>query len=162
MANHPRTGIGYDVHPLTEGRPLILGGVRVEHSLGLAGHSDADVLTHAIIDGLLGAAGLNDIGTHFPDTEARWKDANSLELLVAAVELVGNAGYVAWNVDATVVIEQPKLAEHRAEMRANLATALSVPTDRVNVKATRGEKLGFVGRSEGAAAMAVVTVIEKG
>jgi len=152
------TGIGYDCHALAEGRRLVLGGVEIDHDRGLAGHSDADVLTHAIIDALLGAAGLGDIGQHFPDTDERYRDADSLELLRATVELLGREGLTVLHVDATVVIERPQLAAHRERMRSALSGALGVDPARVNVKATRGEGMGFVGRGEGAAALAVATV----
>jgi 2-C-methyl-D-erythritol 2,4-cyclodiphosphate synthase len=152
------TGIGWDVHRLAPGRPLILGGVRVESELGLEGHSDADVLTHAVIDALLGAIGAGDIGEHFPDTDERWKDANSLELLRHVDALLGERGAAVVNVDATIVLERPKLLDHKPAMRANLADVLALAPDRVNVKATRGEGLGFVGRIEGAAALAIATV----
>jgi 2-C-methyl-D-erythritol 2,4-cyclodiphosphate synthase len=154
-----RTGIGYDCHRFADGRRLILGGVRVEHDRGLEGHSDADVLTHAIIDALLGAAGLGDIGEHFPDTDERYRDADSIALLREAVGAVIAAGFEVVNVDATVVIERPKLAAYRAAMRRRLAEALGVEPDRVNVKATRGEGMGFVGRGEGATALAVATLM---
>jgi 2-C-methyl-D-erythritol 2,4-cyclodiphosphate synthase len=156
-----RTGLGYDCHQLVEGRRLILGGVEVPHSHGLLGHSDADVLTHAVIDALLGAAGLGDIGRHFPDTDERFRDADSLELLRTAVELVGGAGYAVGNVDVTVVLERPKLAAYAEAMRANLADALGVEPGRVNIKATRGEGMGFVGRQEGAAALAISTIVRR-
>jgi 2-C-methyl-D-erythritol 2,4-cyclodiphosphate synthase len=152
------TGIGWDSHRLVEGRPLILGGVAIPFERGLAGHSDADVLAHAVIDALLGAAGLGDIGEHFPDTDARWAGADSLELLRAVVALVGEAGQAVANVDSTVVMERPKLGPHRAEIRASLAAALGVAVERVNVKASTGEGMGFVGRGEGVAALAVVTL----
>jgi 2-C-methyl-D-erythritol 2,4-cyclodiphosphate synthase len=151
-------GLGYDTHRLVAGRPLVLGGVRIEHELGLAGHSDADVLTHAVMDALLGAAGLGDIGEHFPDTDERWRDADSIALLRDVAGLVAEEGLRVVNVDATVVIEQPKVAPHRAAMRARLAAALGVEERRVNVKATTGEGMGFVGRGEGAAAMAVAAL----
>jgi len=150
-----RTGLGFDSHRFAPGRRLILGGVEVPHDQGLAGHSDADVLTHAVIDALLGAAGLGDIGTHFPDTDPRFKDADSIQLLRTVVTYLGERGYVIGNVDATVVLERPKLAPYRDEIRATLAAALGLPEDAVNVKATTGEGMGFVGRGEGAAAMAV-------
>ena len=153
-----RTGLGYDCHRLEEGRRLVLGGVVVPHERGLLGHSDADVLTHAIIDALLGAAALGDIGQHFPDTDERYRDADSIELLRAAVSLLSERGFTIVNIDATVVIERPKLAPVREEIRARLASALGVGVDGVSVKATRGEGVGFVGREEGAAALAVVTV----
>jgi 2-C-methyl-D-erythritol 2,4-cyclodiphosphate synthase len=153
-----RTGLGYDCHRFEAGRRLILGGVEVQHSHGLAGHSDADVLTHAIIDALLGAAALGDIGQHFPDTDERYRDADSLELLRSTVELLTGSGYQVVNVDATVIIERPRVAPLRERIRTSLAQALGVELDQVSVKATRGEGMGFVGREEGAAAMAVATV----
>jgi 2-C-methyl-D-erythritol 2,4-cyclodiphosphate synthase len=152
------TGIGWDVHRLVADRPLILGGVRVESELGLAGHSDADVLTHALIDALLGAIGAGDIGEHFPDTDERWRGADSLELLRHVDALLGERGCHVVNVDATVIIERPKLGAHKQAMRERLADALDLAPDRVNVKATRGEGLGFLGRVEGAAALAIATV----
>jgi 2-C-methyl-D-erythritol 2,4-cyclodiphosphate synthase len=153
-----RTGLGYDAHRLVAGRPLVIGGVALESDLGLAGHSDADVLTHAIIDALLGAAALGDIGQHFPDDDPAYADADSLVLLHAASRRVADAGWEVANVDATVVLERPKLAPHRETMRANLAEAIGIDVPRVSVKATRGEGMGFVGRGEGAAALAVVTL----
>ena len=153
-----RTGIGYDSHRLVEGRPLILGGIHLPHEQGLAGHSDADVLTHAVIDALLGAAGLDDIGHHFPDTDERFKDADSIALLGEAISMVRMRELRIVNVDATVVIERPKLAPHREKIRASLAAALGLQPEYVNVKATTGEGIGFVGRGEGVAAMAVATL----
>ena len=153
-----RTGIGYDAHPFAPDRRLVLGGVEVPHELGLQGHSDADALTHAVIDALLGAAALGDIGLHFPDDDPAYAGADSLELLRRTVALVADEGFDVANVDATVMLERPRLAEHRDAMRANLAAALGVDVARVNVKATRGEGMGFVGRGEGAAALAVVTL----
>jgi 2-C-methyl-D-erythritol 2,4-cyclodiphosphate synthase len=150
-----RTGIGYDIHPFEQGRPLVLGGVRIAHEAGLGGHSDADVLAHAIIDALLGAAALGDIGQHFPPDDPRYRDANSLDLLRQAVELVAGAGYRVVNVDATVVAQAPKLSPHIAAMRAALAGALGVGEDAVSVKATTADRLGAVGRGEGIAALAV-------
>jgi len=152
------TGIGWDVHRLVPGRPLILGGVRIESELGLDGHSDADVLTHAVIDALLGAVGLGDIGEHFPDTDERWKDADSLELLRHVDALLAERGAAVVNVDATIMLERPKLLDHKPAMRTNLADVLALAPDRVNLKATRGEGMGFVGRVEGAAALAIATV----
>jgi 2-C-methyl-D-erythritol 2,4-cyclodiphosphate synthase len=152
------TGIGWDSHRLAEGRPLILGGVTIPHELGLAGHSDADVLAHAVIDALLGAAGLGDIGEHFPDTDPRWAGADSLALLRSVVGLVADARHAIAHVDTTVMMERPKLGPHRAEIRAALAGALGIPVERVNVKASTGEGMGFVGRGEGVAALAVVTL----
>jgi 2-C-methyl-D-erythritol 2,4-cyclodiphosphate synthase len=153
-----RTGIGWDSHRLTAGRPLILGGVTIPYDKGLDGHSDADVLTHAVIDALLGAAGLDDIGALFPDTDAAYKDADSLALLRDVVGRVAAAGYAVVNVDTTVVMERPKLSPHRADIRAMLAAALGVGEGDVNVKASTGEGLGFVGRGEGVAALAVATL----
>jgi 2-C-methyl-D-erythritol 2,4-cyclodiphosphate synthase len=153
-----RTGIGWDVHPLVPGRPLVLGGVQVPSDAGLDGWSDADVLTHAIIDALLGAAGLGDIGERYPDTDERWRGADSLALLADVRGGLAEAGAAVVNVDATVILERPRLAERKGEMRAGLAGALEVAVERVNVKATRGEGLGFLGRAEGAAALAIATV----
>lgn len=153
-----RTGIGWDSHRLVEGRRLVLGGIELEHDRGLAGHSDADVLTHAVIDALLGAAGLDDIGAHFPDTDPDYKDADSMALLRTVVARVSAAGYAIGNVDTTVVMERPKLSPRRAEIRASLAAGLGVAVAAVNVKASTGEGLGFVGRGEGVAALAVATV----
>jgi 2-C-methyl-D-erythritol 2,4-cyclodiphosphate synthase len=153
-----RTGLGFDTHAFAPGRPLILGGVEVPHEQGLAGHSDADVLTHAVIDALLGAAGLGDIGEHFPDTDPTWAGADSVGLLRTVVGELGEHGWEIGNVDATVVLERPKLAAHRAAIRASLAGALGLGEDAVNVKATTGERIGFVGRGEGAAALAVATI----
>ena len=150
------TGIGWDSHRLAEGRPLILGGVEIEHDRGLAGHSDADVLTHAVIDALLGAAGLGDIGEHFPDTDPAYKGADSLALLRDAVALLGPREIL--NVDTTVVMERPKLSPHKSAIRERLAGALGVSPDRVSVKASTGEGMGFVGREEGVAALAVATL----
>jgi 2-C-methyl-D-erythritol 2,4-cyclodiphosphate synthase len=154
-----RAGIGYDSHRLEAGRRLVLGGVSIENApRGLAGHSDADVLTHAVIDALLGAAGLGDIGQHFPDTDERWRDADSIELLRAAVHQLADAGYKSANIDATVACEEPKLGPFRDEMRTRLAEAAGVEADAVNVKFTTGERIGFVGRGEGIAALAIATV----
>ncbi len=153
-----RTGIGWDSHRLVAGRPLVLGGVRLESEVGLEGHSDADVLTHAVIDAVLGAAGLDDIGTHFPDTDPRFKDADSIALLEEAGRLVAQAGLAVVNVDATVMLEAPKIGSHRAPMRERLATALGLEPSQVNVKATTGEGMDAVGRGEGAAAIAVATL----
>jgi 2-C-methyl-D-erythritol 2,4-cyclodiphosphate synthase len=153
-------GLGYDTHRFEAGRPLVLGGVRIDHDAGLAGHSDADVLTHAVIDALLGAAGLGDIGLHFPDTDERWRDADSIELLRVTCGIVANEDLRVVNVDCTVVLEAPKIGPHRHAMRERLAGAIGVPVRRVNVKATTGEGMGFVGRGEGAAAMAVALLAE--
>jgi 2-C-methyl-D-erythritol 2,4-cyclodiphosphate synthase len=154
-------GIGYDSHRLAEGRRLILGGVDIPSELGLEGHSDADVLTHAVIDALLGAAGLGDIGEHFPDTEERWRDADSLELLRSVVTVISAAGMKIVNVDCTVVMERPKLGLHRAEIRVRLSQVLGLEEKRVNVKATTGEGIGFVGRGEGVAALAIASLDEQ-
>jgi 2-C-methyl-D-erythritol 2,4-cyclodiphosphate synthase len=154
-----RSGIGYDSHRLAEGRPLILGGVEIEGAeRGLSGHSDADVLTHAVIDALLGAAGLGDIGLHFPDTDGRWKDADSIALLRDVVAQLGAEGWAVGNVDATVICEAPKLGPHRDRMRASLAAAIGLDPSAVNVKFTTNEQMGFVGRGEGIAALATALV----
>ena len=151
-----RTGLGVDSHRFAPGRRLVLGGVEIAHDRGLAGHSDADVLAHAITDAVLGAAGLGDIGEHFPDTDPAWEGADSLALLRAVVELAGREGWRVAHVDATVMLERPKLAPHRPAMREGLAEALGGAT--VSVKATTGERMGFVGREEGVAALAVATL----
>jgi 2-C-methyl-D-erythritol 2,4-cyclodiphosphate synthase len=152
------TGIGYDCHRFAAERRLVLGGVEVEHDRGLEGHSDADVLTHAVIDALLGAAGLGDIGQHFPDTDPLYADSDSIGLLESVAATLGQHGFTVVNVDATVIIEQPAIAPHREQMRSRLAGALAIGAERVNVKATRGEGMGFVGRGEGAACLTVATV----
>jgi 2-C-methyl-D-erythritol 2,4-cyclodiphosphate synthase len=154
------TGIGYDSHRLAQGRRLILGGVEIPGERGLEGHSDADVLTHAVIDALLGAAGLGDIGEHFPDSDERWRDADSLGLLASVVRMVVAAGLKVVNVDCTVVMERPKLGPHREEIRGRLAQVLGLEEKRVNVKATTGEGIGFVGRGEGVAALAIASLDE--
>jgi len=148
-------GIGYDSHRLAEGRRLVIGGVQIPHERGLDGHSDSDVLAHAIIDALLGAAGLEDIGAHFPDTDERWRDADSIVLLEAVAGMVRAEGLEIVNVDCTVVMEAPKLAPHRRRIRERLADVLGLEMKRVNVKASTGERMGFVGRGEGVAALAV-------
>lgn len=150
-----RIGFGYDVHQLVPERPLILGGVRIPSAQGLAGHSDADVLLHAIADALLGAAALGDIGHHFPDTDPRWKDADSQKLLEQVYRLVVEAGYEVVNVDSTVVLERPRLKPYLATMRQNIARALALPVEAVSVKATTSEGMGFVGTGKGAVAFAV-------
>src|SRR5207302_88036 len=157
-STHVRIGTGYDVHRLKAGRDLILGGVRIDHPLGLEGHSDADVLTHAVIDAMLGAAALGDIGEHFADDDPAYAGADSLALLREAATLVSDAGWAVANVDATVLLERPQLGPHRVAMQANLAAAIGIEASRVSVKATRGEGMGFVGRGEGAAALAVATL----
>jgi len=153
-----RTGIGWDSHRLAGGRPLIIGGVTIPHEQGLDGHSDADVVAHAVIDAVLGAAGLGDIGEHFPDTDPRWKDADSIELLRHVAGLVRDAGFGIGNVDTTLVLERPKIGPYREQIRARLAAALGVDAGAVNIKATTGEGIGFAGRGEGAAALAVATL----
>jgi 2-C-methyl-D-erythritol 2,4-cyclodiphosphate synthase len=150
-----RTGIGIDSHRFEPGRRLVLGGVEIRHEAGLAGHSDADVLTHAVVDALLGAAGLGDIGQLFPDTDPAFKDADSMALLRDVVGRVHAAGFTVVHVDTTVMMERPKLAPHRAAIGDALAAALG---SSVNVKATTGERMGFVGRGEGVAALAVATL----
>jgi len=156
-----RIGQGYDVHPLRPGRALVLGGVTIEHPLGLDGHSDADVLTHAVASALLGSLALGDLGTHFPATDARWKDASSLELLAAVMAMVRSRGYELANCDATVIAEAPRLAPHIGPIRARLALTLGVDFGVVSVQATTHERLGSLGRAEGIAATAVVLVVPK-
>lgn len=156
-----RIGHGYDVHPFEAGRPLILGGVRLEAERGLAGHSDGDAAVHAIIDALLGAAALSDIGTHFPSSDERWRNASSLDLLKQTVILVASAGYAIVNVDATIVAQEPRIAPRVAEMRAALAGALGTGTGAISIKATTTDGLGAVGRSEGVAAYAVALIEER-
>lgn len=156
-----RVGIGFDVHRLEAGRLLILGGVEIPFEKGLAGHSDADVLTHAICDAVLGALALGDIGTHFPDTDERFAGADSLDLLRQVVALAEGEGYVPHNVDAVVIAERPKLAPHVGQMRKSLASALGISAGSISVKATTSERLGFAGRGEGMAAQAVCTLLAK-
>jgi 2-C-methyl-D-erythritol 2,4-cyclodiphosphate synthase len=151
-----RVGAGYDIHQLRAGRELIIGGVRIDHATGLDGHSDADVLTHAVIDALLGAAGLGDIGTHFPAGDERFKDASSLDLLSTTVEAVRKAGYRIINVDSSVIAEAPRLEAHLHAMRSNLIKRIGI--DHVSVKATSPEGLGALGRQEGIAAQAVALI----
>jgi 2-C-methyl-D-erythritol 2,4-cyclodiphosphate synthase len=151
-----RTGLGIDTHRFADGRRLVLGGVEIEFERGLAGHSDADVLAHAITDAVLGAAGLGDIGQHYPDTDDAWRDADSVALLRSVVELVAREGWRVEYVDATVMAERPKLAPYREAMMARLTDAVGAP---VHVKATTGERMGFVGREEGIAALAVATLV---
>jgi 2-C-methyl-D-erythritol 2,4-cyclodiphosphate synthase len=152
------SGIGYDSHRLLEGRRLLLGGIEIPSERGLDGHSDSDVLAHAVIDALLGASGLGDIGEHFPDSDERWRDADSMALLESVVEMVKLGGFEIVNLDCTVMMETPKLAPHRARIRASLARTLGLALGRVNVKATTGERMGFVGRGEGVAALAVASL----
>lgn len=153
-----RVGTGYDVHAFAEGRPLVLGGVTIPHERGLQGHSDADVLSHAVGDAMLGAAGLGDIGIHFPDDDARYRGISSLVLLQRIVDALGESGYTVTNVDATVVAERPKLSPYVQQMRSRIGEALGLQEDRVSIKATTSEKLGFTGREEGIAAHAVVLI----
>lgn len=150
-----RVGLGYDVHKLTENRDLILGGVKITYELGLLGHSDADVLVHAIMDSLLGAAALGDIGRHFPDTDEKWRGADSIELLKAVGKLLAENGYSICNIDSIVIAQKPKLAPYIEQMRQNIADALNLSVDKISVKATTTEKLGFCGRGEGVAAEAI-------
>lgn len=153
-----RTGIGYDSHRFAEGRRLVLGGVEFDHPVGLEGHSDADVVVHAVIDALLGAAGLDDIGHHFPDSDERYRGADSIVLLRATAAMLSERGLRVDHVDATIVIERPAISPARVEMRRRLGDALGIAQEHVSIKATRGEGMGFVGREEGVAALAVATV----
>jgi 2-C-methyl-D-erythritol 2,4-cyclodiphosphate synthase len=154
-------GIGFDSHRLSAGRRLVIGGVEIPYELGLDGHSDSDVLAHALTDALLGAAGLGDIGEHFPDSDERWRDADSIVLLEAVLAMVSERQLTLVNVDCTVIIEAPKLAPHRAAIRARLALALGLEPERVNVKASTGERIGFVGRGEGVAALALANLAQR-
>ena len=155
-----RIGHGYDVHRLVEGRDLIIGGVKIDYELGLLGHSDADVLLHAVSDALLGAAGLGDIGKHFPDTDPQYKGADSLLLLKVVAERVREAGYRVSNIDVTMIAQKPKLRPHIPQMEENIASAVGVDVSRVNVKATTEEKLGFTGSMEGMSCHAVCLLEE--
>jgi 2-C-methyl-D-erythritol 2,4-cyclodiphosphate synthase len=155
-----RVGLGYDAHCLVAGRPLILGGVEIPHNLGLLGHSDADVLAHAIGDALLGAVGAGDLGTHFPDKDPAYKDISSLILLERIMEIVRDRGFAPRNVDVTIVAQEPRLAPHIPAMQAHLAPILGLTPAEVNVKATTTEHMGFAGRGEGIAAYAVVLVMK--
>jgi len=156
-----RVGSGHDTHRLAEGRPLILGGVRIDHPRGLVGHSDADAVLHAVTDALLGAAGLGDIGDLFPDTDPRWKDADSRLFLAEALALLNQRGWRAVNLDVTVFAQEPKLGPVKAAIRASLATLIGLPEDAVNVKAKTGERVGHIGRGEAIGCHAVV-LIEQG
>ena len=156
-----RVGMGYDVHKLVTGRKLILGGVEIQHDLGLLGHSDADVLLHAVMDALLGAAALGDIGKHFPDTDPAYKGISSIKLLVHVAELLRKQEYAVGNIDATVIAQKPKMAPHIPQMRKNMADALGIPESKINIKATTEEGLGFTGRGEGIASQAICLLIEK-
>lgn len=152
---HMRVGMGYDVHKLVEGRDLIIGGVKIPHTLGLLGHSDADVLLHAIMDALLGAAGLGDIGKHFPDTDPQYKGISSMKLLEHVAKLIAEKGYVVENIDATIIAQKPKMRPHIEQMEQNIAEALGISTDQINVKATTEEGLGFTGTEEGISSQAI-------
>ena len=154
MKQNFRIGFGYDVHAFADERKLILGGVEIPHERGLKGHSDADVLIHAICDALLGAAALGDIGTYFPDNDSQWENADSKIFLKKADELIRNKGYLIANIDSTLVIEKPKIAPHIMAIRSKLSEILNINIDQVSVKATTSEKLGFIGREEGVAAFA--------
>ena len=153
-----RTGIGIDSHRFAPGRRLVLGGVEIPSELGLDGHSDADVLTHAIVDALLGAAGLGDIGQHFPDTDERWRDADSMELLAEVCTFLEDHGWTIAHLDATVILQAPKVGPYRDDMRRSLAATIGISARAVNVKFTTNEGMGSIGRGEGIAAMAVATV----
>ncbi len=155
-----RIGNGYDIHQLVAGRPLILGGIEIEHSLGLLGHSDADVLTHAIMDAMLGALGMGDIGHYFPPNDPQWAGANSLILLAQVSELITARGWKIGNIDSTIVAERPKLKPHLKAMRDRLAQTLGINTEQVSIKATTNEKLGPVGREEGICSYAVVLLCQ--
>ena len=155
-----RVGMGYDVHRLVEGRDLWLGGIKLEHTMGLLGHSDADVALHALMDALLGAAAMGDIGKHFPDTDERFKGADSMQLTLHVKKLLQEEGWQVNNVDVTIIAQRPKLAGYIAKMRANVAKVLDVAESVVNIKATTTEKLGFTGRGEGIAAEAVASIVK--
>ena len=151
-----RTGIGFDAHALAEGRPLVIGGVRIPHSRGLLGHSDADVLVHAVMDAILGALALGDIGEHFPDTEDEFEGANSLELLSRVQKMIEDKGYCCENLDSIIIAEKPKLKSYIGEMRENLASVLKINIAQLSIKATTTEHMGFTGREEGIGAQAMV------
>jgi 2-C-methyl-D-erythritol 2,4-cyclodiphosphate synthase len=157
-----RTGIGFDSHRFAVDRPLILGGVRIPWQTGLEGHSDADVLCHALMDALLGAAALGDIGRHFPATDPQWKDARSLDLLANTAGMLRAMRYALVNADATIIAQEPRLAGHIDTMRANLSSALNLGADAVSVKASTAERMGALGRGEGIAVLAVVTIVQEG
>ena len=156
-----RIGQGYDCHALVPNRKLVIGGVTIPHRTGLLGHSDADVLLHAITDAIIGAAGLGDIGRHFPDTSPEFSGADSLMLLAEAAERVGKAGFAIGNIDATIIAQAPKMAPHIDQMVANIAAAIGIPAKRVNIKAKTNEKLGYLGREEGIAAEAIALIFAK-
>ncbi|WP_027634640.1 2-C-methyl-D-erythritol 2,4-cyclodiphosphate synthase [Clostridium hydrogeniformans] len=156
-----RVGMGYDVHKLTTNRDLIIGGVKIPYEKGLLGHSDADVLTHAIMDSLLGACALGDIGTHFPDTDSRFKGASSLDLLVHVNELIKKAGYLISNIDATIIAQKPKMAPHIPSMKEILCKILNIDLNQLNIKATTEEGLGFTGTGEGISSQSICLLIKK-
>lgn len=162
MANAPRVGIGYDVHRFQEGRKLVLGGIEIPNEVGLLGHSDADAAAHAVIDAMLGAAGLGDIGQMFPDTDAAYKGIDSMELLRRTRERIEDEGYVVSSIDVTIVAERPKLAPHTVAMKERLAEVLGLVPSRVGLKATTNERLGSLGRAEGVAAIAAATLVPLG
>ena len=155
-----RVGLGYDVHKLVEGRKLIIGGVNIEHEKGLLGHSDADVLIHAVMDSILGALALGDIGKHFPDTDEKYKGANSIKLLEFVHNLIADKGYSIGNIDCTIIAQSPKMAPHIKNMRENIAKALNTSIDNINVKATTEEGLGFTGAKEGIAAQSICLLVK--
>ncbi len=159
--SYPRVGFGFDVHRLTAGRKLILGGVEIPSDKGLEGYSDADVLLHAVMDALLGAAALGDIGKHFPNSNAKYKGISSIALLEHVGKLLTKHGYVIINVDTTVVLEEPKLLPHAEKMRRNIASALNIGVDQISIKATTNEGLGFIGNRDGAVAYAVASIIQR-
>ena len=156
-----RTGVGFDVHAFAEGKKLILGGIEIENEKGLAGHSDADAVLHAITDALLGSIALGDIGTHFPDDDPRYKNADSTIFLKKAHELLRNKGYYINNIDTVIMLQQPKISPYTHKMRERISKLLDIGADRISIKATTTEKLGFVGREEGISVMAVATVVRK-
>ena len=156
-----RTGIGFDVHAFTEGRKLILGGIEIQHEKGLAGHSDADALLHAVTDALLGSIALGDIGTHFPDDDPRYKNADSTVFLKKASELLRNRGYYVNNIDVMVMLQKPKISPYIQKMKEKISKILEISSERVSIKATTTERLGFVGREEGISVIAVATVVKK-
>lgn len=156
-----RTGIGFDVHAFVEGRKLILGGIEIPHNKGLAGHSDADALLHAVTDAMLGSLSLGDIGTHFPDDDPRYKNADSTVFLKKAHELIRNRGFYVNNIDVVVMLQQPKISPYAQKMKEKISKILDIGADRISIKATTTEKLGFVGREEGISVMAVATVVRK-
>ena len=155
-----RVGLGYDVHKLVDGRKLIIGGVDIPHEKGLLGHSDADVLVHAVMDSILGALALGDIGKHFPDTDEKYKGADSIKLLEFVHNLIDEKGYAIGNIDCTIIAQSPKMAPHISNMRENMAKALNTSTDNINVKATTEEGLGFTGAKEGIAAQSICLLVK--